>query len=338
MNARDVHGRSITLDRRSLLASLGFSTLLPGNMARAASQSVPDFGAEETIPLWPGAPPGGKGANLALRVQEHSSEPEKCHSRALSGIARPVLCIFPAPSPNGLALLIMPGGGYRGLTIDTAFAAARAFARSGITGFVLLYRLPREGWRDAANVPLQDALRAMRLLRSQAARYALDPARIGVLGFSAGGHLAATLSLRAGAQVYPPVDAADRDDARPTFAALLYPVITMLPPFAHEASRQMLLGDRPAPAQRAAYSCERLVTPAAPPMFLAAAADDTDVSVENTLAMFAALRRAHVPGEMHIFERGGHGFGLGRPDQPLSAWPDLLLKWLTSRAFSSVNQ
>src|SRR6202030_2622832 len=142
-----------------------------------------------------------------------------------------------------------------------------------ITGFVLLYRLPHEGWRDAANVPLQDAKRGIRILRAQSARYRIDPARIGVLGFSAGGHLAATLSLRAEVEAYAPVDATDRESAHPSLAALLYPVITMLPPFAHEASREMLLGDHATLAQRAAYSCERLVKRDTPPMFLAAAAD-----------------------------------------------------------------
>lgn len=102
----------------------------------------------------------------------------------------------------------------------------------------------------------------------------------------------------------------------------------MLPPFAHEASREMLLGNTPTLAQRAAYSCERLVERGAPPMFLAAAADDPDVPVENTIQMFAALRRVAVPAEMHIFERGGHGFGLGNPGEPLAAWPELLLAWL----------
>src|SRR5205823_9003484 len=125
---------------------------------------------------------------------------------------------------------------------------------------------------------------------------------------------------------------ADRENVRPAFAALLYPVITMLPPYAHEASREMLLGDNPTLAQRAAHSCERLVARDAPPMFLAAAADDPDVPVENSLEMFAALRRAHVPAEMHVFERGGHGFALGAASQPLSAWPDLLLKWIAAQS------
>jgi acetyl esterase/lipase len=320
--------------RRALLGSAVLSTMLAGRKARATPVSVPDLSAAETIPLWPGIPPGGEGVELSLRVEERSPDPEKFHLRALSGIARPVLCRFPAPSPAGAALLIMPGGGHRGLDIDTTIAAARRFAQAGISGFVLIYRLPHEGWRNAANVPLQDAVRAMGILRADALRYSLDPERVGVLGFSAGGHLAATLSVRADLSPYAPVDAADRESARPDFAALLYPVITMLPPFVHEASREMLLGrDSPTPAQRAAWSCERLVTRETPPMFLAAAADDADFPVENTLAMFAALRRAHVPSEMHVFESGGHGFGLGSPAQPLAAWPDLPLKWCASHGY-----
>lgn len=325
MKSGSTHGRS--MDRRELLGAAALSAVATAGAGPQVPAS-PDIGPVERVPLWPGAPPGGPVPNLALRVVERSPDPAKYHLRALSGVARPLFTVVRARSPNGSALLILPGGGYRELAIDTAFAAARRFAQEGVTGFVLRYRLPHEGWRNGPNAPLQDAMRAMRLLRAGAAQYAIDPARIGVLGFSAGGHLGATLSLRAGDNVYAPVDSADRESARPFFTALLYPVITMLPPFAHEASREMLLGDTPTLAEREAYSCERQVTRGAPPMFLAAAADDTDVPVENTLAMFAALRRVQVPAETHIFERGGHGFGLGSASQPLSAWPELLLAWL----------
>ena len=317
------------LRRRELIGAAGLSAVVTAG-ARASQLAIPDLGPLETVPLWPATPPGGPLADLALRIVERSPDPARFHLRALSGVARPVLTVVRAPSPNGTALLIVPGGGYRELTIDTALAAARRFAKGGVTGFVLLYRLPHEGWRNATNVPLEDATRAIRLLRTHAGQYAVDPGRIGVLGFSAGGHLAAMLSLRVDADVYVPVDPADRESARPRFAALLYPVITMLPPYAHEASREMLLGDAPTLAQREAHSCEKLVTGEAPPMFLAAAADDPDVPVENTLEMFAALRRVGVPGEMHIFERGGHGFGLGNPREPLSTWPELLLKWMVT--------
>jgi acetyl esterase/lipase len=324
------HGLFAPLDRRELIGAAALSAVATAGV-RPSLPAVAGLGSVETVPLWPKALPDGPVPDLAPHIVERSPDPGKYHLRALSGVARPMLRVVRAPSPNGSALLIIPGGGYRELTIDTAFAAARRFAQGGVTGFVLIYRLPREGWRDAVNVPLEDAMRAIRLMRAHAARYAIDTARIGVLGFSAGGHLAAMLSLRSAAETYAAVDAADSESARPMFAALLYPVITMLPPYAHEASRETLLGDNPTLAQRKAYSCERLVTREAPPMFLAAAADDPDVPVENTLAMFAALRRARVPAEMHIFERGGHGFGLGNASEPLSAWPGLLLKWMADR-------
>lgn len=317
----------VILDRRELLAAAALSAVVAADAAPSLT-AIAGLGSFETVPLWPGTPPRGPVPNLATRIVERSSDPAKFHLRAISGVVRPEFSVVRAPAPNGSAVLIIPGGGYRELTIDTAFAAARRLADAGVTSFVLFYRLPHEGWSDGASVPLEDAMRAMRLLHTDAAQYDVDPARLGVLGFSAGGHLAALLSLRSDANLYAPVDAADRESARPLFAALLYPVITMLPPYAHEASREMLLGDKPTLAQRAAWSCERLVARGAPPMFLAAAADDPDVPVENTLEMFAALRRVQVSAEMHIFERGGHGFGLGNRGEPLSAWPALLLAWL----------
>ncbi|HEX9158734.1 MAG TPA: alpha/beta hydrolase [Rhizomicrobium sp.] len=315
------------MDRRDLLGAAALSAVVAGD-AGSSLPTLAGLGSFETVPLWPGSPPGGPAPNLATRIVERSSDPAKFHLRAVSGVVRPVFSVVRAAAPNGSAMLIIPGGGYRELTIDTAFAAARRLADAGVTGFVLFYRLPHEGWRDGARVPLEDAMRAMRLLRGSAAQHDVDPRRIGVLGFSAGGHLASLLSLRSDAGAYAPVDAADRASARPLFAALLYPVITMLPPHAHEASREMLLGENPKLAAREAWSSERLVTRGTPPMFLAAAADDPDVPIENTLEMFSALRHAQVPAEMHVFERGGHGFGLGNPGEPLSAWPTLLLAWL----------
>jgi acetyl esterase/lipase len=176
-------------------------------------------------------------------------------------------------------------------------------------------------------------MRAMRLIRAGSARFGIDPARVGVLGFSAGGHLAATLATRSGAVAYPAVNAIDRESAKPAFAALLYPVITMMPPFAHEASREMLLGDAASRAERALWSPEHHVRPATPPMFLAAAADDPDVAPDNSLLMFAALRRERVEAELHLFEKGGHGFGLGSPGRPIASWPGLLRDWGVGHRF-----
>ncbi len=314
------------MDRRSLI---GFGALaLAAMQARASAQATgapPD--PLETIPLWPAAPPGFMNPKLAPRIVEASPEPEVYRNRQLTGVVRPALSVFRPAAPDGSSVLIAPGGGYRQLDFDVeGYDAARVLNAARITAFVLTYRLPHEGWQDAANVPLQDAQRAMRLIRANAARLSIDPARIGVLGFSAGGHLAATLATRSSASVYAPPDDADAQSPAPAFAALLYPVITMLPPFAHEASREQLLGDHPTMETRAAYSCERLVTRETPPCFIAAAVDDPDVPVDNSLAMLASLRTAHVPAELHLFENGGHGFGLA-VGQPAGAWPELFLRW-----------
>jgi len=318
------------MNRRTFIAAL--AALPPA--AAAATPPSPLEGLE-TIALWPGAPPGAGHVLPTLRVVEESPNPAAIRNRALTGIARPELYVIRPERPDGSALLIAPGGGYRELYVDAeGFDIANRFRAAGVTAFVLVYRLPGEGWLAAPDVPLQDAQRAMRLVRANAALFGIDPARIGVIGFSAGGHVAASLAVRASAAVYDPRDATDLPSAKPAFAATVYPVITMLPPYAHEASREMLLGAHPSAALRAAYSCERLVTHEAPPMFLVHALDDSFVPPENTLALFAALRAAQVPVEMHLFERGGHGFAIrGTTGLPAAAWPDLLLKWGASRGY-----
>ena len=325
------------MDRRAALG-LGAATLAALSLRANAEEPVwsalqPD--PKEVIPLWPGEPPGSRAPKPALVITERSAAPSDYLDRAATGVAVPTLTVFRPRKPDGSALLIAPGGGYKRVVIDKeGFEAARRFNEAGVTCFVLLYRLPAEGWADGADVPLQDVQRAMRIIRAGASRYAIDPGRTGVLGFSAGGHVAASLATRYAAQAYAPVDTLDSADAKPTFAALMYPVITMDPQRAHMGSRHYLLGDHPSSAQEAAYSCDTLVDANTPPTWLAAAQDDKEVPLENTLAMFASLRAAHVPAEMHIFEEGGHGFGLRKAQGlPASYWPDLLLHWMTRRGY-----
>jgi acetyl esterase/lipase len=324
-------GDFVQMDRRSLigLGALALAAMQTRASAQTPTRVPPD--PDERIELWPGVAPGLLNPKLAPRIVETSPEPDIYRNRQLTGIAQPALAVFRPAAPDGSAVVILPGGGYRALDFDVeGYDVARVLNAVGVVAFVLTYRLPHEGWQDAADVPLQDAQRAMRLIRAGAAKYAVDPARLGVLGFSAGGHVAASLATRSTAKVYPPLDDADMQSAAPAFAAVLYPVITMLPPFAHEASREQLLGDHPSTDMRAAYSCERLVTRETPPCFLAAAVDDPDVPVDNSLAMLAGLRAAHVPAELHLFEKGGHGFGLG-VGQPAGAWPDLFIRWAQAR-------
>jgi acetyl esterase/lipase len=218
-----------------------------------------------------------------------------------------------------------------------AFETARRLNTVGVTAFVLRSRLPGEGWMNRADVPLQDAQRAMRLVRAEAARYNVDPARLGFMGFSAGGHVAASLATRAAAQVYMPVDAADALDAHANFTGLLYPVVTM-GAGAHAGSRSSLLGPSPTAQQIAAYSCEKTVASNAAPAFICLAADDRTVPpLPNGIALFGALRAANVAAELHVFEEGGHGFGIAKiAGKPGEVWPDLFVRWARRHGFFKV--
>ncbi|MEZ6024030.1 MAG: alpha/beta hydrolase, partial [Hyphomonadaceae bacterium] len=253
--------------------------------------------------------------------------------RAAHDVTRPILSRFDARGGDGAALLIIPGGGYSWVVIDKeGFEGARWFSRRGLTVYVLRHRLPHQGWAAGADTPLQDAQRAMRVIRARAAQDGIDPQRVAVMGFSAGGHVAGSLATRFAAPVYDAADAADAQSARPDAAALMYPVATMREAHAHPGSRRNLLGETPSEARIAAYSLETAPPADTPATFLMHAADDPSVPVENSLGLFAALRAAGVPSEMHIFERGGHGFGLrGLDGNTAHQWPDLFLAWARMR-------
>jgi acetyl esterase/lipase len=321
------------MDRRAMLG-LGAATLAAVTAKSLGAEPVPSSDRLpgdpiETIPLWPGTPPGGEAVHLTLQLMERSPTPDVFHDRFVTDIATPLLTVFRPDKPDGSALLIAPGGGYRRVVIDKeGFEAALRVNGAGVTAFVLRYRLPGEGWADGPDVPLQDAQRAMRIIRGRAGEFGVDPKRVGVLGFSAGGHVAASLVTRSGDGVYAPVDALDAQDARPDFAGLMYPVISMVPPVAHAGSREKMFGPSPTAALEIAYSPDRHVTASAPPTFITLAADDKDVDPRNGMSMFTALRAAGVASELHVFEEGGHGFGIrGIQGKPAAIWPDLFLRW-----------
>lgn len=318
------------MDRRTVLG-LGAAALTA--MAARAETMKADGSLStdptEILPLWPATPPGGEGLSLTAEIVERSTDTNAFHDRFVHKVGTPLLTVFRPERPDGSAIVLAPGGGYVRTVIDKeAFESARRFNASGVTVFVLRYRLPGEGWKQAADVPLQDAQRAMRLVRAHAAHYGLDPARVGILGFSAGGHVAASLATRHAEKVYEPIDAADQLDARPAFVGLMYPVITMSD-VAHTGSRSTLLGANPSPEVVAKYSCEKQVTATTPPTWLCYAADDPAVPpIGNALAMYQALFAAKIPTELHAFQEGAHGFGIkGAQGKPAFVWPDLFLHW-----------
>jgi acetyl esterase/lipase/mannose-6-phosphate isomerase-like protein (cupin superfamily) len=280
------------------------------------------------IDLWPGGAPGGE----AVTLTEHVVDRENSFGlvdRAAHDVTRPTLSVFRPERSDGAAILIIPGGGYRWVVIDKeGFEGARWFSRQGATVYVLKHRLPYQGWAAGPDTPLQDAQRAMRLIRSRAAADGVDPARVMVIGFSAGGHVAGSLATRFDASVYEPRDAADGLSARPDAVTLMYPVVSMKADIAHAGSRTNLIGDAPAQVQIDKYSLEVAPPSTTPPTMLIHAADDESVPVENALVMFEALRKAGVTTSLHVFDSGGHGFGLrGIETDPRSAWPDLVIDW-----------
>jgi acetyl esterase/lipase len=223
----------------------------------------------------------------------------------ITNVAIPELRVFRPVKPNGRSLLSIPGGAYRFVSIaNEGVDVANAMTAKGYTVFVLVYRLPGEGWKQREDVPLQDAQRAVRLIREQSVRFGLDPNKLYAVGFSAGGHLAATLATGFAEPVYAPVDQADALSARPDGVGLIYPVISHVPGIGHAESSRLLLGENPSPQLVAKRSPALHVSAGTPPVFLMHAMDDPAVPVENSFLIIDALRAAGRPVEAHLFAEG----------------------------------
>ena len=306
-------------DRRMLIAG-GLAALLP--LPALAQGSV------ERFPLWPKAAPGGEGRGITDQWVKRSAT-GGTDDIAWPHVATPMLTVVRPAKPNGAAVLICPGGGYARVAVGrTGGGIARDFASRGFTAFELLYRLPHDGWAAGPDVALQDAQRAMRVIRAGADRFGIDPARVAATGFSAGGHVAARLATRADSRVYDPVDAADTLSARPDVAGLFFPVVTMLDDGVHAQSRRELLGVHAAdPAWQRRYSAQIDLPPAMPPTFVAANADDPVVPARNAVLMWEALHAARVPTELAIFERGGHGPPAPRRNGTPVPWMEIFMGW-----------
>lgn len=283
----------------------------PGGRGGVAGRGVP-AGPEEIL-LWENGAPGAQGEADA---------------------DKPTITAYRAPrGSSGTAVLIAPGGGYGGLALEhEGRQEAYWFNAMGVTAFVLKYRL---GPRYRHPVQLGDAQRAIRMIRTRAADFNVIPGRIGMMGFSAGGHLTSTAGTHFDAGRADATDSVDRASSRPDFLILGYPVVSFDPAVTHAGSVRNLLGDSPDPALIAELSNDLRVTPQTPPTFLFHTSDDAAVPVENSVRFYLALRKVKVPAEMHLFETGPHGVGMALADPALSAWPSLLMNWMRARGLLS---
>jgi acetyl esterase/lipase len=299
------------------------ASLAPGAtwLVRGQAQAGQTADPPRTILLWPNGAPGAKGADPVKDV--------------------PSLKIWPPRSDRatGAAVVVCPGGGYGGLADDHEGKQVAEWLNSvGVAAFVLKYRL---GPRYHHPAMLQDAGRAIRTVRAGASNWGLDPHRIAIIGFSAGGHLASTAGTHFDAGKPDDTDPIERVSSRPDRMILVYPVIALATPYGHSGSLRNLLGDNPAPELVESLSNEREVTKDTPPTFLAHTNADKGVPAENSLLFALALRKAGVPVELHLFERGQHGLGLGNgstqhriaPDPAFQAWPKLCETWLKNQGF-----
>jgi len=268
----------------------------------------------EQIPIWPGEPPD---AEVAGTVVDDAGKPKLVGGKPwtyVDKVSRPTMTVYaPKEASTGAAVVVFPGGGYNVLAIDLEGTEACDWLTSkGITCVLLKYRVPCRKVGPYRNCPaaLEDAQRTVGLLRSQASRWKLDPGKIGVLGFSAGGHMVAAMSTHFDKRLYAPVDAADKESCRPDFAVALYP------------------GHLAVPEKDFALNPDLKVTSRTSPTFLLHAEDDPVDPVENTLVYYAALRKAGVPAEMHVYVKGGHAFGLRPTEAPITLWPQQVESWL----------
>jgi len=286
---------------------------LPLSLALFALSAFAQRPAAEppSFPLWKDGAPGALGAT------------EKDIPTLTPWLAQP-------ERANGAAVIVCPGGGYGGLAIDHEGKQIAQWLNSlGVSAFVLKYRL---GPTYHHPIEIGDAARALRTVRARSSEFRVDPNRVGIWGFSAGGHLASSLSTRWDRGDSSSKDPVERASSRPDFAILAYPVITFTEPWTHQGSKRNLLGASPDQSLSAWLSSDQQVTPETPPTFLFHTNADTGVPPENSVYYYLALRRAGVPAELHIYERGPHGVGLAWSDAVLASWPARLADWMRTRS------
>ncbi len=278
----------------------------------------------EVYPLWPSPPLAGNAPALLY----YRDSNDLSSDRMIAGVSTPEIMVYQPKQPNGIGIVVFPGGGYQRISVDNEGRdVGNSLTALGYTVFVATYRMPGEGHSLASESPLADAQRAIRWVRAHKEQWQLHA--VGILGFSAGGHLAGQLATRFDTQLQPHLDDIDTLSAKPDFCGLMYPVITMNDEFGHKGSAYELLGSHITEEEINRYSIEKCVHPDMPGCFLVHANDDKSVPVENSLLLWQALRSQNIMVEMHLFNEGGHGFGTqGVKGKPAEQWPKLFDQWI----------
>lgn len=309
--------------RRGVVAgALMLALLAVAAPARALAET--DATWIEEISLWPGTPPGTGSVEGPERIGGEGSG-----LGAVSNISVPRMRVWRPAKPNGAAVLVAGGGGYFRIQLKKeSTPAARWLAAQGFTVFELIYRLPNDGWE--ATAPFIDAQRAMKIIRTRAGEFGVSPDKIGIMGFSAGGHLAGFTAYQPARALYSGRDRFEAASARPDFAALLFPVVTFRKPYDTTRSRREIVGDKADAAAEAAWSLEALLDKDAPPTIIFAAADDPTTPPGHGILLFETLIGAGASAELHLFRNGGHGWGLGNPGEVINQWPGLFAQWAAS--------
>jgi acetyl esterase/lipase len=326
----------LPINRRQIILAGAMASLAPPALA----ESRPAVESGRSVDLWPGGPPGAE--RVTVREELIDRLPDgPMRDRVVQHVTRPRITLFEPHSkykgkPKGITLLIVPGGGYVRVVLDKeGFEVAELLAARGFAAAVLHYRLPADGWTSGADAPVHDAMRALRVLRDRSRAHKTSPTLLGVIGFSAGGHLSARLLTEPDLS-YSRRDAVDDLSARPDFGVLMYPVIATTGAFVHAGSVQQLRDAGVADTALARYAPHLNVNAQTPPTLLVHAGDDEGVPVENSLLFYDALRKAHVRSELHVFDRGGHGFGLRNVEgKDVAAWPTLVENWALNQEMGS---
>jgi acetyl esterase/lipase len=306
---------------RHLFAVLAaaFALLLPALPLAAQTAAV----AEE-IRLWPGTPPGNGKVTGPEKIGT-----EGAGYGAVSNITTPRMRVYRPATPNGAAVLVAGGGGYFRIQLwKESTPAAEWLQARGFTVFELIYRLPNDGWDSTA--PFMDAQRAMKIIRSRAGEFGVDPGRIGIMGFSAGGHLAGFTAYQSARALYSGTDAYEKVSARPDFAVLLFPVVTLRKPYDTTRTRREIIGDKANTKAEMEWSLDTWADKSAPPTIIFASADDPTTPPGHGILLFETLIAAGASAELHLFRDGGHGWGLGKSGQVISQWPSLFENWARS--------